>query len=137
MCQNLTFLLNLRSSIWRFDRARHCFITHKTCVCLCVCMPSTVLGTWDPMLKNSEKFLILTVTGITCTPSSFPAKACKGSNDLYSGIKNNLSFLIWKTKTLAVICFLVIFHLPVILSWNSLISDQTPLLVYDFSHVTL
>ena len=64
------------------------------------------------MLKNSEKFPIL--IGITCIPSSFPAKACKCSNDLYSGIKNNLSFLIWKTKTLAVISFLVIFHLPVI-----------------------
>ena len=48
------------------------------------------------MLKNSEKFPI--PIGITCIPSSFPAKACKCSNDLYSGIKNNLSFLIWKTK---------------------------------------
>ena len=98
---------------------------------------SIVLGTWDPMPKNSEMFPILTVTDITCTPSSFPAKACKGSNDLYSGVKNNLSFLIWKAETLAIICFLVIFHLPVILSWNSSISDQTPLLVYDFFHVTL
>lgn len=75
----------------------------------------------DTTLKIQKSFLGLLYTKF------FPKIVCKGSNDLYNSIKNNSSFLIWKARTLAIICFLVIFHMPVILSWNSSISYQTPL----------